>query len=137
MRFILFLHVLGVILWMGALFVVSRLLAEHATHPATGEALTSLEQKLFASIIHGGAAVVIATGVLLVLEAPDFLRQGWLHAKLLLVLGLVGLDVRLYRRMQALHTGPGAVSRAEMIRLHGLIGLGLIGVVFLATVRPF
>ena len=81
--------------------------------------------------------MVIATGVLLVLNAPEFLRQGWLHAKLLLVLGLVVLDVRLYRRMRALHAGPGTVSRAEMIRLHGLIGLCLIGVVFLATVRPF
>lgn len=137
MPIILFLHVLGVILWMGALFVVSRLLAEHATHPATGEALSALEEKLFSSIVHGGAAVVIATGVLLILNAPDLLRQGWLHVKLLLVLALLVLDVRLYRRMQALHTDPSGVSRAEFIRLHGLIGLGLIGVVFLATVRPF
>jgi len=137
MRIILFFHVLGVILWMGALFVVSRLLAEHATHPASGEVLTRLEQRLFGSIIHGGAAVVIATGVLLVLNDPGFLRQGWLHAKLLLVLALVVLDVRLYRRMLVLHALPSSVSRAEMVRLHGFIGLALIAVVFLAVVRPF
>lgn len=137
MRIILFFHVLGVILWMGALFVVSRLLVEHTTHPASGEALTRLEQRLFGSIVHGGAAVVIATGVLLVLNDPGFLRQGWLHAKLLLVLALVVLDVRLYRRMLALHALPSSVSRTEMVRLHGFIGLALIAVVFLAVVRPF
>ena len=137
MRIILFLHVLGVILWMGALFVVSRLLAEHATHPASGEALTGLEERLFGSIVHGGAALVIATGVLLVLNDPGYLRQGWLHAKLLLVLALVVLDVRLYRRMQALHAMPSSVSRAEMFRLHGFLGLLLIAIVFLAVVHPF
>ena len=137
MRIILFFHVLGVILWMGALFVVSRLLAEHATHPASGEALTGLEERLFGSIVHGGAAVVIATGILLVLDQPGLLKQGWLHAKLLLVLALVVLDVRLYRRMQALHALPSSVSRGEMFRLHGFIGLALIGVVFLTIVRPF
>ena len=137
MRFILFFHVLGVILWMGALFTVSRVLAEHATHPAAGEALTNLEDRLFGSIIHGAAAVVIATGVLLILNQPELLRQGWLHLKLLLVLVLVVLDVRLYRRMQALHTLPSSVSRAEFFRLHGFLGLALIAVVFLAVVRPF
>jgi putative membrane protein len=81
--------------------------------------------------------VVIATGVLLVLNDPGFLRQGWLHAKLLLVLALVILDVRLYRRMLVLHALPSSVSRGEMFRLHGFIGLALIGVVFLAVVRPF
>jgi len=137
MAFILFLHVLGVILWMGSLFVVSRVLAEHAAHPAAGEALVRLEERLFASIIHGGAAVVIATGILLVLEEPIYLRQGWLHLKLLLVLGILVLDVRLYRRMQALHALPSSVSRAELIRLHGFLGLALIAVVFLAVVKPF
>ena len=137
MQYILFFHLLGVILWMGSLFVVSRLLAEHATHPAAGEVLTNLEERLFATIIHGGAAVVIATGILMLLEEPFFLRQGWLHAKLALVLVLVFLDVRLYRRMQAMHTVPGSVSRADLIRLHGYLGLALIAIVFLATVRPF
>ena len=137
MRIILFFHVLGVILWMGTLFAISRLLAEHATEPTTGEALTPIEEKLFGSVVHGGAFVVIATGVLLVLNDPTFLRQGWLHAKLLLVLALIVLDVRLYRRMQALHADPDSVSRAEMFRYHGLIGLALIAVVFLAVVRPF
>jgi putative membrane protein len=137
MRIILFFHVLGVILWMGTLFVVSRLLAEHAEHPSVGEALTRLEQRLFATVIHGGAAVVIATGVLQVLEQPAFLRQGWLHAKLLLVLAMVVLDVRLYRRMQALHGLPAAVTRGELMKLHGYTGLVLIGIVFLAVVRPF
>ena len=137
MTVILFFHILGVILWMGSLFTISRVLAEHATHPAAGEAFTNMEERLFATIIHGGAAVVVATGILLVLESPGYMRQGWLHAKLLMVLVLVVLDVRLYRRMQALHAVPGSVSRGDFIRLHGFLGLALIAIVFLVTVRPF
>jgi putative membrane protein len=137
MTVILFFHVLGVILWMGTLFVVSRILAEHAASPSSGEALTRLEERLFATIVHGGAAVVIATGILMILNDPGYLRQGWLHAKLLLVLAMVVLDVRLYRRMQALHQMPSSVTRGELIKLHGYIGLVLIAIVFLAVVKPF
>jgi protoporphyrinogen IX oxidase len=137
MQIILFFHVLGVILWMGTLFVVSRLLAEHAANPSIGAALTHLEQRLFATIVHGGAGVVIATGLLMVLNDPGYLKHGWLHAKLLLVLAMVVLDVRLYRRMQALHAAPSSVTRGELIKLHGFIGLALIAIVFLAVVKPF
>ena len=84
---------------MGGLLVVSRLLAE----PAAGERLEPVERRLFGSFIHGGAALVIASGILLILDQPSVLRQGWLHAKLLVVLGLVAADARLYRRMQAQH----------------------------------
>src|SRR5436853_541721 len=102
---------------MGGLLVVSRLLAE----PAAGERLEPVERRLFGSFIHGGAALVIASGILLILDQPSVLRQGWLHAKLLVVLGLVAADARLYRRMQAQHASPGSVllQRRGVPRLAG------------------
>jgi len=132
-----FVHLLGVVLWMGSLLVVSRLLAEHAVEPAAGERLGPLERRLFGSLVHGGAALVIASGILLILDQPSVLRQGWLHAKLLVVLGLVAADARLYRRMQAQHASPGSVTRAGVLRLHGWIAAGMVAVLALAVLRPF
>jgi len=132
-QLIRFFHLLGVVLWMGGLLVVSRLLAE----PAAGERLEPVERRLFGSFIHGGAALVIASGILLILDQPSVLRQGWLHAKLLVVLGLVAADARLYRRMQAQHASPGSVTRAGVLRLHGWIAAGMVAVLALAVLRPF
>ncbi len=132
-QLIRFFHLLGVVLWMGGLLVVSRLLAE----PAAGERLEPVERRLFGSFIHGGAALVIASGILLILDQPSVLRQGWLHAKLLVVLGLVAADARLYRRMQAQHASPGSVTRAAVLRLHGWIAAGMVAVLALAVLRPF
>ncbi|TMB46995.1 MAG: hypothetical protein E6J55_01065 [Deltaproteobacteria bacterium] len=132
-QLIRFFHLLGVVLWMGGLLVVSRLLAE----PAAGERLEPVERRLFGSFIHGGAALVIASGILLILDQPSVLRQGWLHAKLLVVLGLVAADARLYRRMQAQHASPGSVTRAGALRLHGWIAAGMVAVLALAVLRPF
>ena len=132
-QLIRFFHLLGVVLWMGGLLVVSRLLAE----PAAGERLEPVERRLFGSFIHGGAALVIASGILLILDQPSVLRQGWLHAKLLVVLGLVAADARLYRRMQALHASPGSVTRTAVLRLHGWIAAGMVTVLALAVLRPF
>ena len=132
-QLIRFFHLLGVVLWMGGLLVVSRLLAE----PAVGERLEPVERRLFGSFIHGGAALVIASGILLILDQPSVLRQGWLHAKLLVVLGLVAADARLYRRMQAQHASPGSVTRAGVLRLHGWIAAGMVAVLALAVLRPF
>ncbi|TMA93638.1 MAG: hypothetical protein E6J70_17855 [Deltaproteobacteria bacterium] len=65
------------------------------------------------------------------------LRQGWLHAKLLVVLGLVAADVQLYRRMLALQTTPGSLTRTGFLRLHGWIAAGMVAVLALAVLRPF
>ena len=122
-QLIRFFHLLGVVLWMGGLLVVSRLLAE----PAAGERLEPVERRLFGSFIHGGAALVIASGILLILDQPSVLRQGW----------LVAADARLYRRMQAQHASPGSVTRAAVLRLHGWIAAGMVAVLALAVLRPF
>ena len=132
-QLIRFFHLLGVVLWMGGLLVVSRLLAE----PAAGERLEPVERRLFGSFIHGGAALVIASGILLILDQPSVLRQGWLHAKLLVVLGLVAADAQLYRRMLALQTSPGSLTRTGFLRLHGWIAAGMVAVLALAVLRPF
>ena len=58
---------------------------------------TRLENKIFEGIVHPGAALMVITGPMLVLTDPEFyVRAHWGHAKMLLVVFMLGLDCRIY-----------------------------------------
>ena len=83
----LVLHLPAMVLWVGSLLTVTVVLAIHCREAGVEarNALTRLENKMFKGIAHPGAALMIITGVLLVLTEPEFyMRASWLHAKMLL-----------------------------------------------------
>src|ERR1035438_10073661 len=90
-------HLIGLVFWLGGLLVVTHTLAMHSEEdsPETRAALGRLESKLLRGLAHPGAAIMVITGFILVGHDPAYLRQHWLHAKLLLVLVLMVLDLRL------------------------------------------
>ncbi len=66
------------------------------------------------------------------------LRQGWLHTKLLLVVVLIVLQIRLYRRVVAIENEPGSAATAGEFRmLHGIISVLLLAILLLAILKPF
>src|ERR1017187_10167505 len=90
-------HISGLVFWLGSLLVVTHVLAMHTqeTSPEARAALGRLESKLLKGLAHPGAAIMVITGFILVSHDPKLLQQHWLHAKLLLVVILVALDLRL------------------------------------------
>ena len=98
--FILALHIFGVIFWMGGLLMIASLLSrvpEEVGLPK--ERFLGVARGLFESATNLGAAITIILGLLLIIMNPVVLRQGWLHAKLLLVAILLFYHVRFYRRI--------------------------------------
>lgn len=83
------------------------------------------------------ALFAIVFGVGAIVANPDVLRHGWLHAKLLLVLIVIGCHVRLYRRVNALENEPGSSTRREFAMLHGIISLLVLGILVLVFLQPF
>jgi len=132
------LHVISVIVWAGPLLLITQMLAMHASEAGSGlDVLGRVELKLFNSIINPAAAVVLVTGILLVLGAPGvYLKAGWFHMKLLLVLALFALHFRVFRRMQLLVRDPTRVSAREFQILHGANALLMILIVILVIVKP-
>jgi len=65
------------------------------------------------------------------------LRQGWFHAKLLLVAVLLFYHVRFYRRIMFLEDHPSQSSRREYRVIHGMVSLLLIAILLLVVLKPF
>jgi len=132
-------HMIGLVFWLGSLLVVTRVLAIHVDERSAEAraALSRLESKLLKGFAHPGAAVMVITGFLLVAEDPTYLREHWLHAKLLLVVILVVLDLRVAFRAKVFQDGTSEMTRGECMGLHGAIALVFFFIVILAVVKPF
>jgi protoporphyrinogen IX oxidase len=135
---ILAFHVFGVILWMGSLLVLSSLMGLVADEVGVAkERFLVAAQRLFNFSANGGAMAAIGFGILLILLEPSVLRQGWLHVKLLLVLVIIVMHVRLYRRMTALEAEPSGANRREFAMTHGILSLLLLAILLLVFLRPW
>lgn len=139
LAWLLVFHLLGVIFWIGSLLIVTRILAIH-TAEASAEARDSLariERMLFNRMAHPAAAVVVLAGVGLIMTNPNFLREHWLHAKLLLVVLMIGLDLWLYKRASDFQAGRESLSRGDCMAFHGTIAVTLLAILILVLVKPF
>jgi putative membrane protein len=132
-------HLIGLVFWLGSLLVVTQILAIHTeeTFPQTRATLSRLESKLLKGLTHPGAALMIITGIILVSEDPNYLREHWLHAKLLLVVVLVAIDLRLTFRARAFQEGKIELTRRECMVVHGAISLVFLAILILVLIKPF
>ena len=136
--FILALHIFGAIFWMGGLLMIASLLARVPDEVGLPkERFLGAARGLFEVGTNVGAAVTIGFGIILIVMEPAVLRQGWLHAKLLLVAVLLFYHVRFYRRIIFLENHPSQSSRREYRVIHGMVSLLLIAILVLAVMKPF
>src|ERR671924_909043 len=100
-------HLLGLILWMGGFLVLTQILRRHLQEAAqVQERLVVIEQEV-AQTMNIGAGLVLATGILFILQSPaTYLTAGWFHTKLLFVIGLFILHGRMLRKMRLIRQNP-------------------------------
>jgi len=132
-------HVIGFVLWMGGLLVATQVMASRTqqSSPEIRAALARLETKLFRGVAHPGAAVTVVAGIVVLLLQPDYLRQGWLRAKLFLVMIVIALDLIAYARARAFQSGRVVLQKRECLALHIGTALVFIGIVILVMIKPF
>lgn len=132
-------HVIGLVFWLGSLLVVTQILAVHTetTSEETRATLSRLESKLLRGLAHPGAAIMVITGIMLLAQEPNYLRQAWLHIKLLMVVVLIVLDLRLTFRARLFQQGKIEMTRRECMVLHGGISLVFLIILIMALVKPF
>ena len=135
------LHLIGVVLWMGGLLAFSRILGYHTKElPSARPRFTFIEGRLNWLVAVPGALLTIVFGVWLAYQhgAAWFRVASWMHYKLTLVLVVAVIHVVLtVKHAQIRRAAPSApMSRALYAALHGTIGLLLIAIVLLATNQP-
>jgi putative membrane protein len=135
-------HIIFVVTWFAGLFYLPRLFVYHVdvADQASHDRFVVMERRLL-GITHLGAALAIVFGVALLVGwlslAPEYLMQGWLHAKLTLVMVLIAyhasmaMFVRRFRERRNSRSG-------RWFRIYNEVpALLLIGIVILVVVRPF
>jgi putative membrane protein len=130
-------HVVFLVTWFAGLFYLPRLFVYHAS--ASDEISRSrfvvMERRLFVMTTIGGAFTLLF-GILMVLMSPAYMQQGWLHAKLTLVLLVIAYQIWCLLLMRALRDGGNRHSQRWYRLFNEIPGLLLIGIVILAVVKP-
>jgi protoporphyrinogen IX oxidase len=131
-------HIVFVVTWFAGLFYLPRLFVYHAvaTDQISIERFEVMERRLFAMMTLGGALAAVF-GISMVAAAPGYLAFGWLHAKLSLVLVLVGYHLWCYRLMLTFRAGRNHHSQAWYRWFNEAPSLLLIAIVVLVVVKPF
>ena len=133
-------HVIAIIAWMAGMLYLPRLFVYHAAaavDTATSETFKVMERRLLRAITTPAMIVSLISGAWLILMVPEHLSEGWLHAKIALVIamgaahGLLARHRRLFADDQ--HRQPARYFRI----LNEEPTFLLVGIIILVIVRPF
>ena len=134
-------HIIFVVTWFAGLFYLPRLFVYHAeaTEPVVRERLKVMERRLL-GITHIGGALALLFGLLLlgwfVHAGSGYMAQGWLHAKLALVVLLVAYHVMLVRLVRRFARDEATHSSRWLRIFNEIPALLLIAIVLLVVVKP-
>jgi putative membrane protein len=132
-------HLIFVVFWMAGLFMLPRFFVYHQeAEPGSAEAAKWVEReaRLRKIILTPSLIMVWVFGVSLA-TAMGFWSSGWLHAKLLFVLGLSGYHGWLVSYGRKLAKGERPLSDRTLRLLNEVPGLAVAVIVVLAVVKPF
>jgi putative membrane protein len=133
------LHVMAIIAWMAGLLYLPRLFVYHASVPAGSDQARTfeiMESRLLRIIMNPAMIIVWITGLTLAISGGWF-KSGWLHGKLLLVIGLSAAHMYFARQRRLLAEGRADKSAGFYRALNEAPTLLMIGIVILVIVKPF
>lgn len=130
-------HIIFVVTWFAGLFYLPRLFIYHveAAEAVVRDRFKVMERRLL-GITHIGGALALAFGVALVVAVPGFLRQGWLHAKLALVVLLVAYHLYLVRMTGQFARDENRRGSRWLRVFNEVPALLLIPIVLLVVLKP-
>lgn len=131
-------HLIFVVTWFAGLFYLPRLFVYAAEGPSSETmALFKVMQYRLLMITHIGGALAIGFGVANLLAYPGWLTQGWMHAKLLLVAGLVAYHLYCVRIVRQFAADANSRSSRFYRLFNEVPALFLVAIVLLAILKPF
>lgn len=133
-------HVISMVAWFAGLFYLPRLFVYHAdTTDEVGHARFCTMEKRLSILMSIAAALTIVFGVwLLAMYGGAWMAaNGWIHAKLLLVLVLVGYHGWCQVQVKKFREHRNTASAGFFRAMNEVPTILLIAIVILAVVKPF
>lgn len=132
-------HIIAVITWFAALFYLPRLFVYHAMAEDTlsRERFKIMERKLYRGIMTPSSVVAVVLGIAMLVVNPAWLSMGWMHAKLLLVVLLIGYHHACGRLLKRFAADDNRHSHKWYRWFNEAPVLVLVGIVLLVVLKPF
>ncbi|WP_277052513.1 protoporphyrinogen oxidase HemJ [Zestomonas thermotolerans] len=133
------LHIIAVVCWFAGLFYLPRLFVYHAMSQDTlsRERFCTMERKLYRGIMLPSMIATLVFGLWLLHLNPAWLKMGWLHAKLLLVLLLIGYHHVCGAQLKRFARDENPRSHVFYRWFNEVPVLFLLAIVILVVVKPF
>lgn len=135
------LHLMALISWMAGIFYLPRLYVYHADAEKgseLSETLKIMERKLLKIIMNPAMIATWIFGLLLIKANPGVMTgQGWMHAKLVLVLCMSGFHGYLAYTRKIFLRDENKKSHKFFRKINEVPTLLMIVIVALAIVKPF
>jgi putative membrane protein len=136
-------HIIGFVAWFAGLFYLPRLFVYHIEAGERPEAVKTilqaefsiLEKRLYKLIMNPAMIFTLIMAAGIIWTEPEILKQTWLHAKIALVLLLVGFHHYCGRIIKKLEAGTCQISGIQMRRLNEVPTVLLALVVLLAIFK--
>ena len=132
------LHVMAVIAWMAGLFYLPRLFVYHARAETSEEMARTfkvMERRLYRAIMMPAMVLAWVFGLLLI--AIIGLDDGWLHAKLSLVLAMTAYHFLLGHHVRRFANDDNDRSERYFRLINEIPTLLMVLIVILVIVKPF
>lgn len=135
------LHIISVISWMAGIFYLPRLYVYHASADKgseLSETFKIMERKLLKIIMNPAMIAAWVFGLLMLHANPEILKgQGWMHAKLTLVLLMSAFHGYLARERKIFLRDENKKTHKFYRKINEIPTLLMIAIVILAVVKPF
>lgn len=135
------LHVISIVAWMAGLLYLPRLFVYHTQAAAgseTSETFKVMERRLLRAIMNPAMIAAYLFGIWMIALDPSIFKQGgWLHAKLLFVLGLTAVHMLLARWRKEFAEDRNTRPQRFFRIVNEVPTVLMIGIVILVIVKPF
>jgi putative membrane protein len=134
------LHVISIIAWMAGLLYLPRLFVYHCQVPAgseTSETFKVMERRLLRAIMNPAMIAAYVFGIAMIVLTPEWMKQGWLHAKLLFVLLLTASHMMMARWRRDFAEDRNTRPQRFYRIANEVPTLLMIGIVIFVIVKPF
>ena len=132
-------HILFVVCWFAGIFYLPRLFVYHAqtTDTAGDERFKIMERELYRGIMMPSMILTLEFGLWLLYLVPGYMQQGWMHAKLTLVVLLVGYHHMCGAYLRKFANNANTRSHTFYRIFNEVPVILLVGIVILVIVKPF
>ena len=134
------LHILAMVAWMAGLFYLPRLFVYHAeAGPGTpqSETFKVMERRLLRAIMNPAMLATWIFGLWMLYLVPGWMSEGWLHAKLTLVVLMTVVHHPNVRWYKTFERDANRRSSRFYRAWNEAPTVLLVGIVFLVVLKPF